>query len=596
MSEHGQGVASALLAGVGGAAPAVRKRLAGAASSYLAMHADDPVHWWPWRDAAFAEAKRRQVPLLVSVGFFACHWCHVQHKESFRDAGVAALINANFVPVKVDREIDGALDATLQEFAHERIGRRGWPLQVLVTPEGYPVAAGLYEPRDPFRDTLTAWAARWRDDAAAMQREARALAAPSARAPARVKPDKARASVLTQRLLADALRHADMLEGGFGSAGKFPSAPQMLALLELRPAADAAQFDEFLRLTLSQMQSQGLRDHLWGGFFRYTTDPGWREPHFEKMLVDNALLVLVFLRAAIVLREPRWRAVALDTLQFMRRELWDARGGAFASGLSAQDAQGRDGARYLWDAAHLAALLPAAERAAVARLWNAEAAPVHALGHLPLEARPPVAEERALIERAYQRLREARANEHHPRDDKLLAGANGLALAALAEATPFDPQARRDGARVVRFIATVLWDGRRLRKLAGTPGPAELDDYAAVAWGLVRYSARTGGAKERQLGVAIARAAWATFYRAGWFREEKPLLAGLGPATVIADSQLPSPSALWVVASLELRDAALAVSARDALSVGGYPPLGGALNWATHTVAMSRATAGTADS
>ena len=205
------------------------------------MHADDPVDWWPWSAEVYSEARRRNVPLLVSVGFFACHWCHVQQKESFRDAGIAAQINGSFLPVKVDREIDGALDATLQEFAMQQVGRRGWPLQVMVTPEGYPALATLYEPRDAFRATLAAWALRWRDDAAGLQREARALAAPPAPEPARVPPDRARAVALEQRLLADALKQADMLEGGFGSSAKFPSAPQLLALLDLQPHARPGQ-------------------------------------------------------------------------------------------------------------------------------------------------------------------------------------------------------------------------------------------------------------------------------------------------------------------------------------------------------------------
>jgi uncharacterized protein YyaL (SSP411 family) len=338
------------------------------------------------------------------------------------------------------------------------------------------------------------------------------------------------------------------------------------------------------------MATQGLRDHLWGGFFRYTVDPGWREPHFEKMLVDNALLALVYLRAAQVLAEPRWRAVALDALRFMRRELRDARAGAFASGLSAQDAQGRDGARYLWDAASLAAALPAAELAAVRKLWGTELAPAHAAGHLPLEAGAIGAAERALVERAYRRLREKRAALRHPRDDKLLAAGNGLALAALAEAAPHDPQAAADAAALARFVARSLWDGRVLRKLAGAADGGELNDYASVAFGLARHAARS--AEARRLGTAIARAAWTAFYRDGWFREQRPLLAGLGPASVIADTHTPSPSALLIVASLELGDPALAAQARDALSLGGQPPLGAALSWATHIVALHRLTRG----
>jgi uncharacterized protein YyaL (SSP411 family) len=565
------------------------KRLAVAVSPYLAMHADDPVDWWPWGADALAEARRRDAPLLVSVGFFACHWCHVQQKESFRDPALAAFVNRSFVAVKVDREIDSALDAALQDFAHRRLGRRGWPLQVMVTPEGYPAAAGLYEPPQAFRQTLGAWAARWRDDAAALRREAQAFAAAAAPGEIkRVRPDRAYAAALVRQLFADALKQADLLQGGFGATAKFPSAPQMLALFELLPQAGSSELEEFLRLTLAEMATLGLRDHLWGGFFRYTVDPGWREPHFEKMLVDNALLALVYLRAAQAFADARWRAVALDTLQFMRSELYDAAAGAFASGLSAQDAQGRDGARYLWDAASLAAILPADERAAVGRLWATEFAPAHALGHLPRQATSVSAAERALVERAYRRLRQKRATLRHPRDEKRLAAGNGLALAALAEAAPHDARARGEAAALVRFIGRELWDGRVLRRLAGSPAGGELNDYAAVAWGLARQATRS--AEARRLGSAIARAAWATFYRDGWYRDVRPLLAGLGPAAVIADTHTPSPSALLVLASRELREPALAERTLDALSLGGFPPPGAALGWATQVVALDRLT------
>ncbi len=588
-STRSRGTAARLIAGAtGGATPSPRSRLAGLPSPYLAMHVDDPVDWWPWGAEAFAEARRRKVPLLVSVGFFACHWCHVQQKESFRDGAIAAQINGSFVPVKVDREIDGALDATLQAFANQRIGRRGWPLQVLITPDGYPALAALYEPPEAFRATLAAWAQRWRDDATGLLREAQALAAPAQRPRAPVAPDEARAAALRQRLLAEVLRTADTFEGGFGVGAKFPSAPQLLALLGLPPAARPEQVVEFLRLTLAQMATQGLRDHIWGGFFRYTIDPGWREPHFEKMLVDNALAVLVYLRAAEVLNEPQWRTVALDTLRFMRRELRDARSGAYASGLSAQDAQGREGARHLWDAASLAAALPPDERAAVARLWNTESSSPFALGHLPHEARAPTADERALIERAYRRLRAAREALRHPRDGKLLASGNGFALAALSEAAPHDRQSAQDAAALLRFIEATLWNGRVLRKLAGSDSAGELDDYAAVSWGLARHAALANESRSRQLGISIARAAWQKFYRDGWFREERPLLAGLGPATVIADTYVPSPSALLVLACVELGDSSLLASAHEAMSLGGYPPLGAALGWATHIWATDR--------
>ena len=531
------------------------------------------------------------MPVLVSIGFFACTWCHVQQKESFRDPAIAALMGREFVPVKVDREIDGALDAALQEFAEQRIGRRGWPLLVLVTPDGRPAEAELYEPRDATLITLQAWATRWRTDPAGVEREASRWVASAPGDPVRVRPDAARAAALSRRFVTDAMKQADMLEGGFGSVSKFPSAPQLLALLDLQSRAGSAQGVEFLRLTLEEMQRWGLRDHIWGGFFRYTIDPGWRKPHFEKMLNDNALLALVYLRAAAVLNEPKWRMVAMQTLAFMRTELWDSRRGAFASGLSAQDAQDVEGARHLWTEAQLGTLLPADEWTVIKRLWAIGGAPPFDHGYLALAAIDVGPGERDLLARAYQRLRAARARHHHPRDDKLLAGVNGLALVALSEALPFDAEARRDAAALLRFITEVLWGGKQLRKFAGANRPAELDDHAYLAWGLARYAARANHAPARELGRAIARDAWRQFYRAGWSREAKPLLAGLAPRPMIGDTHVPSPSAVLILASLELQSKVLRTAALDALSLAGHPGPGAAMHWATHTVALAVATA-----
>lgn len=564
------------------------RRLAGIPSPYLALYVDDPIDWWPWGAEAVDEARRSQRPLLVSVGFFACHWCHVLHKESLRDAQIAELINRDFVPVKVDREVHGALDAALQNFAHSQVGRRGWPLQVLVTPEGYPVEAGLYEPRAAFFELMLNWSGRWRADPLAMQRHARALVVPAASAPPRVQADAAHARSLGLRVRSDALRRADQLQGGFNAVAKMSSAPQLLALLDLQQRHPDEMVAEFLILTLEQMQTQGLRDHVWGGFFRYTIDPSWREPHFEKMSADNALLALVYLRAAALMRRPDWRRLALETLAFMRRELWDARAGAFASSLSAQDAQGREGARYLWSAEQLRALLPDAEHDVLTRVWDTRSVPTQSLGHLPMQAHGPDAREARLLASAYARLRAGRAQTLHPRDDKLLAGVNGLALAALAEAAAHDRAAAAAAQRLARFITTRLWDGRRLLKFAGGAQGGELDDYAFVALGLARQARATNSASLRALCAAVATRAWALFHRQGWHREAEPLLAGIGAETTVADSDVPSSSATLILASLDLGDA-LAARARQALTLGGRPALGAALGWGTQWRAMDRA-------
>ncbi len=577
-----------LLLALAGQAAGLENRLAGHPSPYLAMHAGDPVHWQEWNAETVARAKKENKLLYVSSGYFACHWCHVMQRESYQNPEIAALINRYFIPVKVDRELLPALDARLIDFLERTQGYSGWPLNVFITPEGYPLVGMVYLPPDNFRQVLEAIQEQWAQDAASLRELARAAAAELN--PPRVGRDPKLPPGLGERLaramLKAALTQADEMGGGFGNQSKFPMAPQLAALLSLQQRYPDERLARFLRLTLDRMASQGLYDHLGGGFFRYTVDPNWQIPHFEKMLYDNALLASVYLRAAEVLGRPDYVDVARETLDFLIR---DMRGtdGAFIASLSAVDAAGVEGGYYLWDQVELGRLLTPRERKVANALWGLDSAPdledgqhlvvVQPLADVARELKIPLARARALRDAARTKLLAARARRELPKDTKQLAAWNGLALSALARAAQREGgEAYRRAAREVRdYLVGRLWRGDRLyraRQGERFLGEAGLEDYAAVAQGLFDWWRLSGEARDLELANAILGQAWRRFYGArGWQLEEAPLLKyGVGQ-TAIADGPIPSPSAMLMATSLRVararQDAALAARVRTALNV-----------------------------
>ncbi len=559
-----------LLAGAAQAGPAqLHNRLARHPSPYLALHGADPVAWQEWNAETVARAKREDKLLFVSVGYYACHWCHVMQRESYKNAEIAGLLNRGFIPVKVDRELNTGLDDALQEFSARLTKVSGWPLNAFVTPEGYPVYVVLYAPPDDFRKVLERLAERWETDRAGLKKLAREAAPRQTQTLQRQTLDAARLARWESGFLQQLRAEMDELHGGFGEVSKFPMAPQLALALELQAEKPDAKLESFLRLTLDQMAARGLMDHVNGGFFRYTTDPGWETPHFEKMLYDNAQLVPLYLRAAQVLKVPRYRVVALRTADFMLDTLAAPAGGFYAS-TSAVDQAGREGAYYLWSREALERFLSAAEFAAARRVWKLDAPPPFELGFLPAEWTAPTAAERPLLQAAAGKLsRQARKSRQLPRDDKRNAGLNGLALSALVAAARVAPRYRRAADEAYRFLRTQMMgpDGlykstAKGQKLAG----AELEDYAFVVRGLLDYADLSGDKRPRKAAAELAQTAWQRYADArGWRRERQPLLATVRPEAALADGPLASPSAVLASASLRLDDAQLARRAREAL-------------------------------
>jgi uncharacterized protein YyaL (SSP411 family) len=445
--------------------------LAGETSPYLLQHAGNPVDWYPWGDEALARAREEDKPILLSVGYAACHWCHVMEHESFEDSATAALMNEHFVSVKVDREERPDIDSVYMDAVVSLTGHGGWPMTVFLTPAGAPFFGGTYYPPEPrhglpsFRQLLQAIADAWRERRSDIERDAGAITEQLRRT---AEPSR---EPLTSSLLADAVRglrqQFDPEWGGFGPAPKFPPA----SVLEFLLRRDEL---ELATKTLDAMAAGGMYDLVGGGFHRYSVDGHWLVPHFEKMLYDNALLVPVYLHGWLVTGNERYREIATETLDYLLRDLALEEGG-FASAEDA-DTDGVEGLTYTWTQKD----------------------------DVPEELLHPFEHGRFIIRGALDpelraRLFEERERRRKPlRDDKAIASWNGLALAALAEAgrrlgrDDYLDAARSLGEFLLGPLSTA--EGRLYRSWrAGQAKHAGvLEDYADVANGLYELHIATG--------------------------------------------------------------------------------------------------------
>ena len=442
-------------------------RLASEKSPYLLQHAANPVDWYPWGEEAFAAARRDDRPIFLSVGYATCHWCHVMEHESFEDPAIARILNARFVPIKVDREERPDVDRVYMLFVQATTGSGGWPMSVWLTPELQPFYGGTYFPPDGrygrpgFAAVLEEISRAWQENRAGVIKSAAGLTS-RIRGFATARPQGG-SDVPGPEVLDAAVGEFDAgfdrRRGGFGAAPKFPRPAELLFLLRefKRTGREAAR--DMVVGTLRAMADGGMRDHIGGGFHRYSVDADWRVPHFEKMLYDQAQLALAYLEAHQATGDRGFAEVAEDTLEYVRREMTDTGGGFYSAEdadslppdeVSKPGARKSEGAFYLWAAAEVDDLL--GEDAGLARArfgiepaGNAPfdphgeftgknllylAAPVarvaadHGLGVPDVERR---------LEDARQRMYEARAGRPRPlRDDKILTAWNGLMIAAFA--------------------------------------------------------------------------------------------------------------------------------------------------------------------
>ncbi|OBG27988.1 thioredoxin domain-containing protein [Mycobacterium sp. 852002-51057_SCH5723018] len=460
-----------------------------ATSPYLRQHADNPVHWQQWTPQSLADAAARDVPILLSIGYAACHWCHVMAHESFEDDEVAAVMNAGFVCIKVDREERPDIDAVYMNATVALTGHGGWPMTCFLTPDGRPFFCGTYYPKDSFLQLLSAVSATWRDRRGEVEEasdriagELRDMTSGLPGGGPRVEP------ALCDHAVAAALRDQDTVHGGFGGAPKFPPSALLEALLRNHERTGSAAALQAVQRTGNAMARGGIYDQLAGGFARYSVDNAWVVPHFEKMLYDNALLLRCYAHWARRTGDPLARRVAAQTAGFLLDELAD--GGMFISSLDA-DAAGREGLTYVWTPGQLTEVLGAddgrwaAEVFAVTRTGTFE----HGSSVLQLRADP---DDPQRFERVRTALLAARLTRPQPgRDDKVVTSWNGLAVTALAEASVAlgEPELAQAARRcATALLDTHVVDGRlRRASLAGVVGDsaAILEDHAMLATGLL---------------------------------------------------------------------------------------------------------------
>jgi hypothetical protein len=476
----------------------VTNRLDDATSPYLRQHAENPVHWQQWTPGALAEAEARDVPILLSIGYAACHWCHVMAHESFEDNEVAAAMNDGFVNIKVDREERPDLDAVYMNATVALTGQGGWPMTCFLTPDGRPFFCGTYYPKPNFLQLLAAVTETWRtrrgeveeaSDRIAGELRSMASGLPGGGPP--VQP------ALCDHAVASALQDEDVERGGFGGAPKFPPSALLEALLRNHERTGDILPVEAVERTCTAMARGGIYDQLAGGFARYSVDASWVVPHFEKMLYDNALLLRVYAHWARRTSNPLARKVADETARFMIDDL--GAGGMFTSSLDA-DADGHEGLTYVWTPGQLREILGDDDGRWAAELFNVTNTGTfeHGSSVLQLLSDPADADR---FDRVRTALLAARLTRPQPgRDDKVVTAWNGLAITALAEASvALDRPEFLDAAiHCARSIVDLhVVDGRlRRASLGGRVGDsaAILEDHATLATGLLTLYQLTGDA------------------------------------------------------------------------------------------------------
>jgi len=510
--------------------PAQANELKQHLSPYLAMHGDDPVNWRNWSADVLRQAQRQNKLIFISSGYFSCYWCHRMHQDVYVHADAAAVLNRYTVPVKVDRELNPALDAYLIDFARRSTGRAGWPIHVLLTPDGLPFYAFIYQPKERFIGIIQRAARLWQQQPARITQAARkALQLPQPYDP-KAQPTLTR-NTLRQLFLTQLQARMDDFSGGLKGQQKFPETPLLLNVLRLKNLPEPIR--DWFNLTLEAMAQQHLRDHVDGGFFRYTVDPAWHTPHYEKMLYDNAQLAELYLRAGKRFQRNDWIQIGLETLDFIQRRLYNPKTQLYVGSLSAVDAHAEEGGNYLLSPQQLQALLTPEHYRLVAEHWQLDLPG-------PWEGRwlaQTIDDPRWPAIR--QRLRQAFTPP--PRDDKQILAWNALlinAWVAAADATG-DPVWRQQAKALYQRLYTLLLQSDPPRALGenGQPiGGAMLADHALLL--------RAARALEQDT-TTLQRLTEQRFLTSvGWKLSGIPLLPGMTGSTWLPDDDLPSLTAL----------------------------------------------------
>jgi len=523
--------------------------LATATSLYLVMHAKDPVFWQPWHLGVLEEAQRLHKPILISSGYFSCHWCHVMQRENYQDKAVAKLLNQHFISVKIDRELLPDTDQALIEFSRKSAGHAGWPQHIILTPEGHPFYAFVYLPKATLVARLERVIDLWQSNPEHIRQLAKkALPTPSDSNPKTLILDD---DLFIQAFNQQLLQQIDELSGGLKTSHKFPKPHLLITLLQQTNPPQALQ--AWLKLTLDQMQNQGLHDAVHGGFFRYTIDPEWQSPHFEKMLYTQALLAKVYFVAADQFANPQYLQTARQTLDYVETHLWDANAQLFMSSQSAIDFQQREGGAYLWSRQALKKRLNPQAFQYLVTAWQLQQPPPFELGWLP----KPTAKHWSDIQ-----IKLRRTPTDIPTDDKMILAWNALMLSSYAVAYKLDTANRSQYANKAEQLVKSLQKAfqnqsppRAFNRQGQIMGSATLEDYALTLQALKDWQNTLSQSPPlapqskviqtlKMLQAQLKAQSEQRFLSAqGWRLSQAPILPGQHHHWATPDSDLPSVTA-----------------------------------------------------
>ncbi|MDJ0881827.1 MAG: DUF255 domain-containing protein [Gammaproteobacteria bacterium] len=533
-------------------------------SPYLGLHANDPVKWQSWSPSILQQAQADNKLIYLSIGYFSCHWCHVMQKESYQDEQVGQFLNQHYVTVKVDRELRPELDRRMLRFVEAVRGQAGWPLNVFLTPSGYPITGFIYLPRDNFYEVIKQLDQQWQSKHEEIKQLARdyflQTESNEARSELLKLPDEHFDKVI-QAFVSQAMLLADELQGGFGETSKFPSYPQLNSLLDIintEPGIDTDVID-FVQLTLKIMSERHLMDHVNGGFFRYVTDPDWQTPHFEKMLYDNAQLAQLYFKAASLWPKQGYAEIGKQTIRFMLDFLADATGG-FNASLSAVDKDNVEGAAYYWSIAELKKALSEKEFKQLAKQWGLPEDPEHRLLIKPLENLSHQ-EGNGVLSTIKLKLRNYPKPEM-PVDHKKLASWNALALKALLSAESFDEDKmlKTQTDQLYDYMVEHFIGAGQVIRFSGHASSADttLMDYAQMAHAFQLYALDRAYPEAAKLAQDLTTRALELYLQADrWVQQNNSLIPGDQGEWVIQDSVLESPVSLLLETIYLMPDPAL---------------------------------------
>lgn len=485
-------------------------------SPYVRMHANDAVKWQVWDKSVLETAKKENKLIFISSGYYACHWCHVMRKESFMDEDVAKLINKYFIPVKIDRELSPVLDAYLMGFINNVLGYGGWPLNVFVTPQGYPLTGLVYLPKDNFVEAVENLNEKW----AKQNTELKQLAFNTFKYTEINNSELIKISEedLFAKFIITVSQMKDDLEGGFGEKARFPMPHLMKSLLDVYEFTKDEELGEFIKLSLHQMVDQGLHDAIGGGFFRYTVDQGWQTPHFEKMLYTNAAMIRLYLQAYRLLGNKKWLQVAEETLEFVIRDMKLPEGG-YVSSISAQDMSGVEGGNYLWSKETVNRLLNEKQKKWFKR--NVKLIDIQSAdGVLPA----------GFIQGAYaqeikKKLRNEREKKPLVKDEKIVISWNAFLLSSMIDVAGVSKNEKFSDEAQQLYIHIIKQVKRGLVRNTESNSQRYFEDYVFVLNALWEWSEKTGsGADKKEIKKLLDEVHLLFKNPEGWKHTDKEIL------------------------------------------------------------------------